>query len=116
MRLIKRNDIKAFRELARKLQECYPEGNKPDTPYSWRSSTEEIALRLRTLVVTYGFEFNEEEAIEATKQYIESFDDYKYIKLLKNFLLKTTIDSQGNNEIDSMFITIIENNRDEDNN
>lgn len=97
-----------FEELAKKLQDIYPQGNKPGTTYNWRDSTIVIAFKLRTLVAKYGFIFTEDEAIKATKEYVESFeDDNKNMKLLKYFILRTSKDDS----IDSMFMTIIENNR-----
>lgn len=97
-----------FEELARKLQDIYPQGNKQGTTYNWRDCTEVIAFKLRTLVAKYDFIFTEDEAIKATKEYVESFeDDNKSMKLLKYFILRTS----KNDDIDSMFMTIIENNR-----
>lgn len=97
-----------FEELAKKLQDIYPKGNKQGTTYNWRDRTEIIAFKLRTLVAKYGFIFTEDEAIMATKEYVESFeDDNKNMKLLKYFILRTSRDDS----IDSMFMTIIENNR-----
>lgn len=103
--------IDDFEALANKLRELYPDGNKAGTTYSWRSTTEEIAQKLKALVVVHNFTFTEEEAIEAVKDYISSFNDYKYMSLLKYFILRTWEDAPGHREIDSMFMTIIENNR-----
>lgn len=102
-----------FDELARKLQELYPEGHKPGTSYLWRGKTEEIAQKLRTLVVKYDFLFTEEEAIGAVREYANSFKQsgLKYMQLLKFFILKTSDDGQGHREMDSLFMTIIENRR-----
>ena len=100
-----------FSKLADSLRECYPKGNKPRTTYSWQGSTEEIAQKLRILVVKYDFQFTEAEAISAVKEYVASFKNYKYMQLLKYFILKTTDDGQGHKMIDSLFMTIIENNR-----
>lgn len=102
-----------FIKLAAKLQELYPEGNKPGKSYSWQGTIREIAMKLRTLVVNYDFTFTEEEAIKAVKGYVESFKDYKYMALLRNFILTTSKDSYGHREINSMFMTIIEHNRKE---
>lgn len=100
-----------FDSLAKTLQELYPSGYKPGTTYSWRDRTDVIAQKLRTLVVKYDFTFTEEEAIKAVKEYVESFYDLKCMQLLKYFILKTTDDGSGHKEINSMFMTIIENNR-----
>ena len=104
-----------FDGLARKLIDIYPKGNKPGTTYSFGGTPKEIAQKLRVLVVRYNFMFTEEEAIEATKEYVGQFKEYKHMHLLRNFLLKTLRDEYGHIEIDSMFMTIIENHRAERN-
>lgn len=101
-----------FEDLARKLQEIYPSGNKAGTTYSWRDTIDTIAQKLRTLVVLYNFSFTEEEALTAAKEYVNSFEDTKYMSLLKYFILRTTKDGEFN----SMFMTIIENNRNNESN
>lgn len=103
----KRDDFEA---IANKLREIFPKGNKAGTNYNWRGSTAEIARKLKNLVVKYGCRFTEEEAIEATKAYVASFNgDYKYMKLLKYFLLKTPRNNNGDVEIESDFMTYLEN-------
>ena len=99
-----------FEALANKLREIFPKGNQPGTNYNWRGSTAEIARKLKNLVVKYGCRFTDEEAIEATKAYVASFNgDYKYMKLLKYFLLKTPRNNNGDVEIESDFMTYLEN-------
>ncbi len=101
-----------FDSLAKKLQEIYPSGNKPGTTYSWRDTTEAIAQKLRTLVVKCNFTFTKEEAIQATQDYVNFFKgkDLKDMQLLKYFILKTK-KSESGNDIDSMFMSLIENER-----
>ena len=96
-----------FNALADKLRECYPDGVKPGTTYPWRSTTEEIAQQLRLLVLNHKFSFTEEEAINAVKEYVRAFNDNKYMRLLKYFILRT--DNAAFSE--SLFMTTIENNR-----
>lgn len=99
-----------FDSLADKLREIFPKGSKPGTNYNWRGSTAEISRKLKNLVVKYGCKFTEEEAIEATKSYVNSFNgDYKYMKLLKYFLLKTPRNNNGDVEIESDFMSRLEN-------
>ena len=101
-----------FESLAIKLQEIYPDGIKAGKTYKWRGNTEEIAQKLRVLVVSYDFQFTEEEAINATKDYVNSFKaPYQYMHTLKNFLLYISKDSQGHREMESLFMSTIENNR-----
>lgn len=109
--------IKDFEVLARDIQQCYPDGIKPGKTYSWRGDLETIAQKLRTLVVKYDFIFTPEEAINAVKEYVSSFKPpYTYMHTLRNFLLYTKKDADGYYEMQSTFMTIIENNRDENNN
>ena len=99
-----------FIALANELKEIFPEGRKAGTNYSWRGSTAEIARKLKNLVVKYGCTFTREEAIEATKAYVASFNgDYKYMKLLKYFLLKTPKNNNGDVEVESDFMAYLEN-------
>ena len=101
---------KEFRELADKLKELFPKGKKAGTTYMWRDSTAVIARKLKTLVVKYDYQFTEEQAIKATKSYVESFNgDYTYMQLLKYFILKSLPDG----EIKSDFMSYIENEGDE---
>ena len=96
-----------FEKLAEKLQSLYPEGNKPGTTYLWRGTTDVIAQKLRALVVVYDFVFTEDEAIAATKEHLESPSP----RLLRNFILTTKKDKDGRLDMSSIFMTIIENNR-----
>lgn len=99
-----------FNDLANKLRELFPEGRKPGTTYSWRGSTIEVSRKLKNLVVKYGCNFTAEEAIEATKAYVESFNgDYKFMKLLKYFILKTPRNNDGGVEVQSDLMTFIQN-------
>lgn len=103
-------DKKRLEGLAEKLKEIYPKGKKDGTTYMWRGTTAEIVRKLQTLIEKYNFDFTDEEAIEATKYYVESFKgDYRYMQLLKYFLLKTARDADGNVEIKSEFMSIISN-------
>ena len=102
---------KEFKELADKLKELCPKGKKAGTTYMWRDSTAVIARKLKTLVVKYDYQFTEEQAIKATKAYVESFNgDYTYMQLLKYFILKSLPDG----EIKSDFMSYIENEGQED--
>lgn len=96
-----------FNALAEKLRELYPEGKKPGTTYYWRDSVPMIARKLKTLVAKFGAKFTEEEAINATKKYIDSFNgDYRYMHLLKYFLLKLDKES---GDMKSEFLSILQN-------
>ena len=76
-------------ELADKLRALYPSGRKEGTAYMWRDSTKTIAKKLLTLKAKYNAVFTDEQAIEATKKYVETFNgNYAYMQLLKYFILK----------------------------
>ena len=99
-----------FTELATELREIYPAGRKDGTTYMWRGTTAEVAKKLKTLVVKYGFVINKESVIKATKKYVNSFNgNYRYMQLLKYFILKSVKDADGNVDIKSELMSIIEN-------
>lgn len=100
-----------FESVAKAMQMAYPDGKKAGTTYDWRGNTAEIAQKLRTLVVKHNFIFTEKEAIAAVREYVNSYKPpYADMRLLKYFILKTAY-SNGNIEVNSDFMTIIENNR-----
>ena len=100
-------DTDRYDELADKLRELYPKGRKEGTSYLWRDSRAKIANKLRTLVKKYNFKFTDEQAINATKRYIESFNgNYSYMQLLKYFILKKDKDTGEEN---SQLMSYIEN-------
>lgn len=99
-----------FVKLAEKMKELYPTGRKEGTSYMWRGNTNEIVKKLKTLKDKYSFEFTDEQALIATKEYVESFNgDYRFMQLLKYFVLKAVRDGDGNVEIKSELMTRIEN-------
>lgn len=103
-----------LQELAGKMIELFPKGRKEGTTYMWRDSKAVIAKKLKTLMIKFDFKFTEEEALQATKRYVESFgSNRKFMQLLKYFILKT--DSQTG-EIKSDFMSLIENKDDAENN
>lgn len=99
-----------FIELANELRELYPAGRKEGTTYMWRGTTAEIAKKLKTLVVKYKYSFTREQVIKATKDYISSFNgNYKKMRLLKYFILKSEKDADDNVNVISELMTLIEN-------
>ena len=99
-----------FIELANELRELYPAGRKEGTTYMWRGTTAEIAKKLKTLVVKYKYSFTREQVLKATKDYINSFNgNYKKMRLLKYFILKSEKDADDNVNIISELMTLIEN-------
>ena len=99
-----------FTELATELREIYPAGRKDGTTYMWRGTTAEVAKKLKTLVVKYGYTINREDVLKATKEYVNSFNgNYRYMQLLKYFILKSVKDADGNIDIKSELMSLIEN-------
>lgn len=104
-----RNTNIDFYELAERMMQLYPKGVKSGTTYQWRGTVEEIAYKLMVLIAVHNFTYTEQEAIDATKEYVDSFkesDNLNQMKLLKYFILRTK-----DGDITSDFMTIIENNR-----
>jgi hypothetical protein len=96
-----------YLKVAKKMQEIFPKGRKEGTTYAWRDCTAVIAKKLKTLVVKFDFKFTEEEALNATKKYVESFNgNYKFMQLLKYFILKNDTTT---GDIKSEFMSLIEN-------
>ena len=96
-------------ELAKALQELYPQGKKEGTQYYWRDSTNVIEKKLKALVKKYGNCFTNEQAIAATKKYVDSFNgNYHFMQLLKYFISKNVIKG-GEVEEQSQLLSYIEN-------
>lgn len=101
------NKDKEFDQLAQKMRDLYPEGRKEGTTYYWRDSVPVISRKLKTLVAKFGVKFTEEEALDATRRYIASFNgDYRFMHLLKYFILKT---DKTTGDIKSEFLSLLEN-------
>lgn len=95
-----------YEALAVKMKEIFPAGRKAGTTYLWRDSTAVIARKLKTVTVQFGCKFTEEEALRATKNYVESFNgDYRFMQLLKYFILKK---DTSTGEIRSDFMALLE--------
>lgn len=105
--------IDSFEEMADKMRNLFPKGKKPGTNYMWRDSVAIIAKRLKAVQRKYkevhGCEFTQEQAINATKAYVESFNgDYRYMQLLKYFISKAVV-VNGVVEESSQLMSYIEN-------
>lgn len=102
-----------FMLLADKLRELYPKGKKAGTNLQWRDSNVMICKRLKALVKKYGVSFTDEEAVEATRRYIDSFrGDYRFMQVLRYFLWK---DDRISGEENSQFLSYLQNEEDQDN-
>lgn len=109
------HDDAFYENLATKMQELYPKGKKPGTSYMWRGTVIEIAKKLKTLSVKYGYKLEEERVLKATENYVNSFNgDYQRMRLLKYFILKNEVDSDGNTVTVTDLMSYIENEKDVD--
>lgn len=105
--VIKRAD--RYELLAAQLREIFPKGRKEGTSYMWRDSNSIIAKKLKALVSKYGECFTDEQAINATRKYVESFNgNYRYMQLLKYFISKKVV-NDGEVEETSQLLSYIEN-------
>lgn len=96
-----------FMVLADKLRELFPQGRKQGTNLQWKDSTVMISKRLKTLIKKYGVSFTDEEAVEATKRYVESYrGDYRFMQVLRYFLWK---DDKITGEETSQFLSYLQN-------
>lgn len=81
--------IHDIEDLADKLREIYPDGKIRNTNYYYKSNRKDVVNKLKTFFKIYGTKYTDEQIINATKKYIESFNgDYTYLKLLKYFIWK----------------------------
>jgi len=101
-------DIKpadTLQDLAKAMQDLFPKGKKYGTNYYWRDSTSIIVKKLQIFFKRYG-DVQHEQVLEATKRYVESFEDNTtFMQLLKYFIWKNKPD--GSEE--SMLLSYIEN-------
>lgn len=104
-----------FMVLADKLREEFPKGKKAGTNLQWRDSTVMICKRLKALVKKFDISFTDEEAVDATRRYVESYHgDYRFMQVLKYFLWKN---DKINGEETSQFLSYLQNtDGDQDNN
>lgn len=85
-------------KLAKDMRELFPAGKKPGTDYYWRDSTKIIAQRLSVFIKKYGDEYTDEQILEATRRYVQSFNgNYKFMHLLKYFISKKNAETKEDN-------------------
>ena len=76
----------------------------------------EIAKKLKTLVAKYKVNLNKEDVLQATRRYVNSFNgNYTKMRLLKYFILKNTLDAEGNAVFNSELLSLLENEEVEEN-
>ena len=90
--------------LVGQLREIFPKGIKTGSA-AWRGNVREITLRLQKFFKIYDSKYSDEEIINATKKYVESFNgNYTYMRILKYFILKdeVKIDEEGNRYVEQV--------------
>ena len=99
-----------FSTLASRLKELFPKGKKDGTNYYWAEGIALIVRRLKLFFKKYGDKYTDDQIVEAAKSYVESFNgDYRYMKLLKYFILKEQIGAAGDIEGNSELLSYLEN-------
>ena len=100
-------------ELADKLREIYPNGKIFNTNYYYRCNRQDIINKLKTFFKMYGTKYTDEQIINATQKYVNSFNgNYAYLKLLKYFIWKD--ERLKGESVQSLLADFIENESSED--
>ena len=100
-------------ELADKLRDIYPNGKIFNTNYYYRCNRQDIINKLKTFFKMYGTKYTDEQIINATQKYINSFNgNYTYLKLLKYFIWKD--ERLKGESVQSLLADFIENESAED--
>lgn len=86
-------DDKHLGELALKLMEIVPQGKIGDGPYYYKCNKKENIQMLRLFHREYknheGNYYSDEDILNATKEYVESFnEDYTHMVSLRNFIYR----------------------------
>lgn len=101
--------------LAKRLKEIYPKGRKEGTNSYWTEGNALIIKRLKLFFKKYGTDYTDEQIIQATQSYVESFNgDYRFMRILKYFIFKEERGADGMVESTSDLINRIENAGQED--
>ncbi len=88
----KKKNEQELRELASRMQEIFPEGKKILPGFNsqyWRGNKTEIVSALKRFFVTFDDGYTNEDIIDATKRYVDSFNgNYTLMRVLKYFIIK----------------------------
>lgn len=83
--------IEELTNIAKAMQDEFPQGRKEGTSQYWRDSTKVITQRLSKFIEKYG-SYSKEDFVNAAKNYVASFNgNYSYMQLLKYFIYKKDI-------------------------
>lgn len=113
MKAEKKNSIinSKFIEYAEEMQKLFPTGTRPNCSVQWRGNKLIIAKKLTTLNKDFDIEFTKEQALDATRRYVDSFNgDYTYMECLEYFILRLRPEFKSN------FLSYLENTEESNNN
>lgn len=83
--------------LAESLMKLFPAGKKEGSTLYWRGNKKDNRERLQKFFKLYGNKYSDEQILQATKKYVESFNgQYTYMRTLKYFIWKD--ERKTNNE------------------
>lgn len=104
-------------KLAEEMILKFPRGKKEGTTQYFRGNKKDIILRLKKFFKLYGNSYTDEQILNATEAYVNSFNgNYSYMRVLKYFIWKDErkVDSEGRGYISesSDLATYIENVKD----
>lgn len=101
--------------LAKRLKEIYPKGRKEGTNSYWTEGNALIIKRLKLFFKKYGTDYTDEQIIQATQSYVESFNgNYRFMRVLKYFIFKEEKGADGMVESTSDLVSRIDNAGQED--
>lgn len=96
--------------LAIQLKEIYPKGLS-EYGVPWTEGKLLVAERLKGFFSKYG-SYSAESVINATKKYVEIMEDSPYMRTLKNFIFRESINPSGTREVSSDLYTYLESSED----
>ena len=75
--------------LAKGMRAIFPDGKKEGTNYYWKDSVPLVAKRLAIFFKNYGDNYTNDQILNATQRYVDSFNgNYRFMHLLKYFIRK----------------------------
>lgn len=91
--------------LAGQMMELFPALKKVGSSQYFRGNKKDITLRLKKFFKLYGNKFSNDQILDATKKYVESFNgNYTYMRVLKYFIWKDEkrVNSDGEGYVDEV--------------
>lgn len=96
-------------KLAKQLKEIFPKGRKDGTTQYWAEGNALIIRRLKLFFKKYGTDYTDEQIVSAARAYVNSFNgDYRFMRVLKYFILKEVKGANGEIEGTSDLINYID--------